>query len=534
MSKREMKRKRWNLISAFISLFTIGMLCNCIKIDGIADFAFTLEIFYLISALLLSWLPDFMSRLIRSRMGKDQFKNAEKVSKTMFIYAMIAGITGCLVLFILSVIMEGHPGLLGNYTYLCMRNFAVCFLLFSMIQAFAGYFQGKGTGLPRFVCGFILQIVGIPIILLMAQSEYAYGEKVGNLLQNSTLAGNYGAIGAARGFLIMYLFMLLVMVLLYFLMKRNNSHTKEGMRLNEDGRDILAMALKNEGGHALCSFFLQAVVFTGLILFYAKMSDDGLPSFGIFYGNYFVLIGMETIFILYVLIPAGQELITAYRKEEQRNMQQLSSVCILILILCGLFMSFMNLTLTECLAQTFFGKKVSTELFMLIRAGSFTPMFLSAGLFYLQILKETGKNKKALLCTAVPFAGFVVVVSVALKVMNGSILSLVAGVFLYSVILSVLTGFMVSRFLSFRIEWVRMVLMPIICAAVTGGCMLGLTKVLESLSAGLITLIISIAVGILLYVFLLLLLRCIRKKDLVCFPMSSLITFIGNLLNLLS
>ena len=49
MSKKEIRRKRWNLIAAIIGLLTIGLLSNVIKKDGITDLAFTLEIFYLLS-----------------------------------------------------------------------------------------------------------------------------------------------------------------------------------------------------------------------------------------------------------------------------------------------------------------------------------------------------------------------------------------------------------------------------------------------------------------------------------------------------
>ena len=116
----------------------------------------------------------------------------------------------------------------------------------------------------------------------------------------------------------MYTLMLLFMILLFVLIKSKNLHNKEGMRLNEDGKDILFFAVKNEWANALSGFLLHTVSFAGLILFYQKsmglLFSEEQPyrefsSYGIFFGNFCVLAGIETILILFALIPAGQELL---------------------------------------------------------------------------------------------------------------------------------------------------------------------------------------------------------------------------------
>ena len=132
-----------------------------------------------------------------------------------------------------------------------MSTLAIVFLLSSFVQAFYGYFQGMGTGMPKLLSGVLLQILGVPFILLFAHKEYAYGEKVGKLLQNDSLAGNYGSMGAVRGYLLMYGLMLLFLVLLYLLFLKRNKRNKEGMRLSEDGKDILVNAVKTEWTGAL-------------------------------------------------------------------------------------------------------------------------------------------------------------------------------------------------------------------------------------------------------------------------------------------
>lgn len=106
MIKSEIRRKRWDLCISLIGLFTIGLLSNVIKKDGIADFSFTYELFAVISSLFLCWLPEYLFRMIRTRMTKEQFKNAGKVWKTMFVYAAVIGVLGSLFFYILSKIME--------------------------------------------------------------------------------------------------------------------------------------------------------------------------------------------------------------------------------------------------------------------------------------------------------------------------------------------------------------------------------------------------------------------------------------------
>lgn len=546
MIKSEIRRKRWDLCISLIGLFTIGLLSNVIKKDGIADFSFTYELFAVISSLFLCWLPEYLFRMIRSRMTKEQFKNAGKVWKAMFVYAAVIGVLGSLFFYILSKIMENHRGFLGEYTYLAMRSFAIVFLLSSFVQVFYGYFQGMGTGMPKLLSGVLLQILGIPFILLFARKEYTYGEKVGKLLQNDSLAGNYGSMGAVRGYLLMYGLMLLFLVLLYLLFLKRNKRSKEGLRLSEDGRDILVNAVKIEWTGALTRMLLSGFVFTGLLLFYRvsrsipavsaaeSSAYTEFSDFGIYYGNFLVLMGMETLILLMLTVPARLEWVQAYRKEEKRNMQQLGSVSVLTLFLYGFFFTAYNAVIPGCLAETFFGKGEHTLLVLMLRAGCLLPLFLASGIFFLYILRDTGRQKMALLCTLGAFAGFVLTVSVCLKSMNGNVMALVVGTLVFSVVLALSTALLVHRYMVIRIEWVRMVLMPLISAGLTAGALFALTKAMTSLSVGFLALLISLIVGFLLYVFLLLFLRCIRKKDLVCFPLGKIIGKVANRTNLLS
>lgn len=544
--KNEIRRKRWDLFISLIGLFTVGLLFRIIKEDGMADFSFVWELFAVVSSFFLSWLPEYLFRMIRARMTKEQFKNAGKVWKTMFLYAAVTGVAGSLFFYILSKIMEAHRGFLGEYTYLAMRNFAIVFLLSCLIQAFYGYFQGMGTGMPKLLSGVFLQLLCIPFILLFANKEYTYGSKIGKLLMNDSLAGNYGSMGAVRGYLLMCGLMLLFLLLLYFVFQKRNKRSKEGMRLTEDGKDILRNAARTEWCNALNRLLLRGFVFVGLLLFYRVSKNvtagtetdssafTGFSRFGVFYGNFLVLMGMETLVLLMLSLPVRLEWVQAYRKEEKRNMQQLGSVSALTLFLSGFFMTAFNVVIPGCLAQTFFGKGEHTLLILMLQTGCLFPMLLSSGVFFLCILRETGRQKTALLCTLGAFAAFVVTVSVCLKAMNGDVLSLVTGSLVFAIVLSVSTAFLVHRYMPIRMEWVRMMLMPFFSAALTGGALFALNKAMASLSVGFIALLISTIVGFVLYLFLLLFLRCIRKKDLVCFPMSKLIGTVGRVTNLLS
>lgn len=103
---------------------------------------------------------------------------------------------------------------------------------------------------------------------------------------------------------------------------------------------------------------------------YTEFSD-----FGIYYGNFLVLMGMETLILLMLTVPARLEWVQAYRKEEKRNMQQLGSVSVLTLFLSGFFFTAYNAVIPGCLAETFFGKGEHTLLVLMLRAGCLLPLF---------------------------------------------------------------------------------------------------------------------------------------------------------------
>ena len=121
-------------------------------------------------------------------------------------------------------------------------------------------------------------------------------------------------------------------------------------------------------------------------------------------------------------------------------MQQLGSVSVLTLFLSGFFFTAYNAVIPGCLAETFFGKGDHTLLVLMLRAGCLLPLFLASGIFFLYILRDTGRQKMALLCTLGAFAGFVLTVSVCLKSMNGNVMALVVGTLVFSVVLALSTA----------------------------------------------------------------------------------------------
>ena len=74
MSKAELKKIQSNIILGILCLICITIGNNIIGSFGTTCLAFTVCMFLSVYAVLISWIPDYMTKMVRFRVLKEQYK----------------------------------------------------------------------------------------------------------------------------------------------------------------------------------------------------------------------------------------------------------------------------------------------------------------------------------------------------------------------------------------------------------------------------------------------------------------------------
>ncbi len=183
--------------------------------NGIYSVAFGV---YNIALTLSSYsLPLAVSKLVSARLAKKQYKNAYNVMTRALVFAFIAGLIACSVLYFGADLLESlynRQGLAKPLRILAPTTLVVAFL-----GVFRGFFQGNGNMAPTALSQIIEQIVNAAVSIIAAwqftliyadsESVHAYGAAGGTL---GTLCGAVAAL----------LFFILVLFINMPILKKKN------------------------------------------------------------------------------------------------------------------------------------------------------------------------------------------------------------------------------------------------------------------------------------------------------------------------
>lgn len=510
----EVRKNRFVLAAMLAGFAVLFLFTGLIGNLGMAYFAIAMECCLLVYALLFAGLPCCIERFVKSRMAKEQYKNADIVLKTALFYALVTGIIGSLFLFFIAELFCGKV-LQAKEAALALKIMSPLFLVNGISAVLKGYFQGIGTAMPTVVSGGLKQLLTLSFGALFGYILYGYGKKAAALLQNEHFIYMYGAAGVALGFLLAGLLTLLFLLLIYLgAGRRVRRRGKEGMRLSENGaevfRGLMGMMLPLAG----TGFLLRAGTLLGLGIYQSYPNDKTLmlASFGGFYGRYLMIVGMITVLALICCALIETTVIHSVKKEEYKNTKNFLAGGMQSIWVLTLFLGAAVCALSSC----FF--KETEDVVKCMRHGALFPVFLAMGIYFSHILNEIDKKKTALLSLAVSLLAFFATAFISGSILKGNILLFVYAWLVFAVVHCLVNGFFLLRATRLNPEWLRMFLLPFLAAVVTGVCMFFLSGAFLSILGGTITGILSFVVGGICYLVLLFVFRCIREKDLYFLP----------------
>ncbi len=535
MKRNETRMQQANIAISCIRYITILLLLNLIGELGILYFAATIECYYLLSLLLSDCLPDYMARFIRSRMGKGQYKNAEKVMKISLLYGIFTGIIGTLILLIFSDFIAG--GLLHiPEASLALKIIAPAFLLQAVCAALKGVFQGLGSHISSVIAGLLTEVFGLCFIMFFGEILFTYGQKAAALLQNHKFASMYGAAGAVIGIPLSLLFALAFLLLMYFgaarkLLKKK----KDGMRLTEDGIDVLRMLFVAVVPVAATKCLLRLPILSGMAAYAGQNHEnlDLLADYGTLYGTVFVMIGVCIAIIMVLFTGSEYTVIHNLKREEFKTAKSYLAGGLQAVFMLGSFLTMIMLICAKGLLQLFAFPFATDAVILSLQIASPLILFIPLGVYLCHILIGIGRKYTALAGASVSYLVSLLVLLVGGRAQTGNILIILFSLWAFAIVFCLWNGGFLLWMMHFELPWLSAAGLPVLCAGITGLVLYVFDKTLGKTIGAIPFAVLSILIGGILYTILLFVLRCIREKELYALPGGKVLKKIGKILHLL-
>ena len=173
MNRNENRKRQADILVSMISFITIILLVNLIGDLGILYFAIATECYLVLHVLLSDCIPDQMARMMRSRMGKGQYKNAVKVVKTASVYGIVTGICGTCILFILSNLIAQKLFHMPEIS-IALRIMSPALFLQAICCVLKGIFKGIGTNIPAVISTLLSELFGLFFVIMFGGMLYTW------------------------------------------------------------------------------------------------------------------------------------------------------------------------------------------------------------------------------------------------------------------------------------------------------------------------------------------------------------------------
>ena len=501
------------LISRLMGFLYRIPMTHYIGDDGNAYYAAGYQIYNFFLILSSAGLPAAISKLVSERVTLKRYNDAHAVFQVALFLSASMGIICSLALLFGA---EYISNLLSQpESYYSMLTLSPTLLIVGIMAVFRGYFQGMGTTKPTAFSQVIEQFFNISFSLLFAWMLHTKGPAFG------AAGGTAGTgIGAVAG--------LVVMIIIYrlnikIISKRlQNDHLPHKESYAEIASSVVKTAWPIILGTAV--FSISGMIDTAMVSNCLKAANVFTQSdidkmFGQFSGKYIVLTTLP------VVISSAMATASVPSVASSNALNDTKAVASKINL--GLRIA-MLLTIPAAIGLSVLGEPIIKLLFptqpeggILLRWGGIGVIFLALAQITTGMLQGIGRVRLPIIGA---IAGAVVKIILNWYLISdptinvlGAVLSTIA-CYLIASVLDIFFLWYVTRV---RIDFMGILIKPLICAAGMGIASFGAYEAMYFLlGSNAISIMIAISFGIVLYFISMLIIKGIVRSDLLSVPMG--------------
>lgn len=522
------------VIASFVAR-AIGMiyripLTRILGPQGNAYYSTANEIYSIILMISSFSLPLAVSKLVSERLHKGQKKNAHRV----FICALKFGL---LVGGIMSVLTFALSGIITKFMKFEMASFALRVLspaifLYAIVGVLRGFFQGHETMIPTAVSQVIEQIVNAFVSVAGAAILVSYGTKLGETKGNDSMGPAFGAAGGTLGTVVSITVALLFLLFIYISYQRvfrrqmKRDHTK---RLESDRTIYTALIV------TILPVVLSTVIYNistvidqgifGTIMSGQEYSEKEYSTVWGIFVEFKVLMNVP-LSIASCLAPSVVPSLTASMLDEDYRAAGIKvrdsiRYTMVFTIPCAVGLA----ALASPVMQLVYGDS-SVLAAGIMQSGALMIVLYALSTLTTGILQGLGEMQKPLIHSAVALVLHIIVLVLMLNFSGMNIYSVVYANIFFALVICLLNAWSIRQTIGYRQELIRTFIIPILVSGIMGLAAYGVYRLFALFAGVLVSTIVAILVGMIVYVVLLVKLRGITEREIRGMPKGAYLVYI--------
>lgn len=522
------------VIASFVAR-AIGMiyripLTRILGAQGNAYYSTANEIYAIILMISSFSLPLAVSKLVSERLHKGQKKNAHKVFICALKFGLLAGGIMSLLTFALS-------GVITKFMKFEMAAFALRVLspaifIYAVVGVLRGFFQGHETMVPTAVSQVLEQIINAVVSVAGAALLIGYGTKLGEQKGNDSLGPAYGAAGGTLGTVVSITVALLFLMFIYVTYQRNfrRQMRRDHTRKTESDKAIY---------HALIVTILPVILSTVIYnistvidqgIFGSVLSGQGYSEkeystvWGIFV-EFKVLMNVP-LSIASCLAPSVVPSLTASMIEEDYRAAGIKvrdsiRYTMVFTIPCAVGLAALASPVMQLVYED-----SSALAAGIMQSGALMIVLYALSTLTTGILQGLGEMQKPLIHSAIALVLHIIVLLLMLTFSGMNIYSVVYANIFFALVICILNAWAIRRTIGYRQELLRTFIIPVFVSGIMGIAAYGIYRLFALFAGVLISTVIAILAGMVIYVVLLVKLHGITEREIRGLPKGAYIAYI--------
>ncbi|KAI4447299.1 Lipid II flippase MurJ [Eubacterium plexicaudatum ASF492] len=479
------------------------------------------NIFLLISSYSL---PMAVSRIVSDYRSKGESRNAYRVLKCAFLFAMFAGAAAGAAIFFGARFITGTVFQTPLSMY-ALRVLAPTLLITAFLGVLRGFFQGMENMYPSAVSQVLEQLVNAFVSVLAAYYLASRGESIGKVLANEEgYHAAYGAAGAAVGTTVGAAFSLFFLYILYkgFIRIWRKKMRKEHIKRIPNEilfRRMMLTVLPFLAASVL--FNLNVVIEQGIFKHMMKaqaQADQIALWWGVFSGKFRTLINLPIAIAAAIGAACIPSITASFVKERHEETVEKTELAIRFVMLIAFPFSFVLMLLSAPLMEFLFQDSQPLASGLLL-AGGMIVILYSLSTVTASILQGIGKLRAPVINSGIALVLEVVSLIAMLKFTKLQIYAVVAAMTVFGICVTLLNQIALYRSGYWAPEFMKTFVLPGVCASI----MASMSWIIETALSQVIewkyvTVPVAIVCGVLVYLILLLTLRAMTPEEMRQFP----------------
>ena len=501
-------------------------LTNILGDTGNSYYSTANEIYTIILMVSSFSLPLAVSKLMAERIGKGEYRNAERVFDCALRLAVCAGGGMALITYLFAPLLTKYVMNFELAKY-GLRVIAPAILVFAITGVFRGYFQGFGNMVPTAVSQIIEQIVNAVLTVVCAGLMFSYGLSLAQKEGNELLGPAWGAAGGTFGTVASVTVAMIIMMVMYTLNKKDFSvqAARDTTPHRESSRLIYSLIIATTVPIVLSTVIYNFTSVVDQGVFNAVLKSQGYSEkqyatiWGIYVGKFKILMNV----VLSLASSLGPAIvpnmsginIRKNRKEACRKVE----TAIRFTMVFSIPGAFGLAALGGPVVTMLFHPETGVPLAAGIMAAG-APMIILFALSTLttSILQGLDRLREPLIHCTIAMIAHIIVLYVLLHNYRLNIYAVIYSNIFFALLICILNGWSIAKVLGYRQEVYKTFFAPLLSSVVMAFVVLGVYTLLHKFLGTVIPVFFSIIIGVLVYGAGLVLLRGVTADEILRMP----------------